>query len=71
MIREIHGVAGVKKRNPSDGDTMGVRVIDGKEGVELVFGSCTVFVELTPEQACFLANQLRASATRIEKAAKP
>ena len=66
-MRELHGVAGMKKRNPSSGDTIAVRVVDGINGVELVLACCTEFAELTPQAARFLAKCLVQSAQRVEK----
>lgn len=70
MVREIHGVAGAKKRNSTMGPTS-VRVTDGDQGVELIISACEIFAELTPEQARYIGKQLIASANRIEKANKP
>ena len=64
-VRQISGVAGALKRNPTHGDRTSIRVIDGEKGVELVLGCCDSFAELSADQAFHLAKCLQESARRI------
>lgn len=65
-MREIHGIAGVRKVTASNApnDRQDVGVIDAAGMVRLTLSACSYPADLTPDEARWLAKQLVASARR-------
>lgn len=72
-VREMHGVARVRKVvAAAENSTQSVVITDAGEFVRIRLTACACNAELTPEEARFLADVLRASADRAERqAAEP
>lgn len=68
-MKEIHGLAGVRKVALGTGATQSVAVEDADEGVRLSLASSSFPAELTPQEARYVAAQLIASADRVDAAA--
>lgn len=71
IIREKHGIANTRKVSMAkieNSDTQAVVVTDGGGEVILSMDSSSFPSALTPEQARLLADQLKASADRVEAA---
>lgn len=68
-MREIHGVADAEKvQTVNEKGRYKVTVTDGAGIVVLNIADATYPAGLTPDRARYIANQLLASAVRVEKA---
>jgi hypothetical protein len=67
-MRERHGIPNARKIAVSSTDKQSVHVTDADGEVHLSLGSSSYPAGMTPEQAVFIADQLRAAAERVRKA---
>lgn len=68
-MRELHGIADAERVQAANAPNYKVSVVDGVGLVILSIADATYPAGLTPDRARFIAKQLVASASRVEKIA--
>ena len=70
MIKEIHGVVGVKEEQAFSDDERSLRFIDRGDYICATLGGASYGVRLTAEEARMVSKQALAAAIRLEKRTK-